>query len=210
MRRRALQLAWWAGLYVPPDRELLQNIILPFYANATQWRRLIFVGTRFYTRSYVRMFSAGVLSTIDMDPRMAKYGASSHFVDTLQNLGSHVSAGSIDAIIANGVIGWGIDDQVALRDALSACAMALRVDGHLILGTNDLLKSSPALDASPALAPSSPSKLFEPMVFEPLGAPRYTVQTPFAEREHTFSFWRRIRIPPAPAGTTARSAQPAR
>ncbi len=186
MKRPALQIAWWIGAYTPPDRRLLRDIILPYYATH-EFRRVLFVGTRFYTRRYERRFRRGAFRTIDADPRMAKHGSKDHIVDRIEALGAHVRNGSLDAIIMNGVIGWGVNSISALDAALDACLAALRPGGHLVLGVNELLTTTPHVAGARAMGSAQDG--FDALRFAPLDAHQIVVPTPFAEREHTYSFW---------------------
>ena len=167
MKILALQLAWWTGLYSPPDRALLETVILPHYRD----RRMLFVGTRFYTRRYPRL--APRMVTLDPDPRMARFGAREHFVMPIERFSGH----RFDVVIINGVFGWGINDEATAAAALDACRRALNENGELVIGFNQ--SRCPPLDLRP----------FRPHIFPPLGAPEVTVATPFAEKSHTYKFF---------------------
>lgn len=171
MKTFALQLAWWSGLYQPPDRALLENVILPRYAD----RRVLFVGTRFYTRKYPGIIPNMV--TIDADPRMARYGAREHIVAPIQAFEIRTLDNTFDAVVINGVFGWGVNDEESAKDALRACARALTMGGELVIGFNET--RCPRLEMSE----------FKPFVFPPLGVQSVTVHTPFAEGSHTYQFF---------------------
>lgn len=182
---RLLQLAWWAGAYLPPDRRVLERAILPELARANPHERVLFVGVKFYTRRYPRIFPHGNLVTLDRDPRMRRYGAREHFVDAWENIAGHAVERRFAAIVANGVIGWGIDTPAAAETALAACATSLVDGGWLVLGINE--RRAP----TPNLAGLAAWRFFEAAPFPELGAARVVVPTPFAEREHTFLFFRK-------------------
>lgn len=185
MRAKFLLLAWWAGLYLPPDRRVLERIILPQLAKMGRGKRVLFVGVRFYTRHYARLFRETGFATMDADPRMRKHGAREHVVERLENLERCFPPRSFDAIVANGVIGWGLDTPSAVNAALDACAGCLVEGGMLVLGLNERRASTPSLAGLQAL------QWFEPVKFPGLETERLVVATPFDEREHTFLFFRK-------------------
>lgn len=185
IRARILLLAWWAGLYLPPDRRVLERIILPQLAKVDSGKRVLFVGVRFYTRHYARLFQETEFVTMDADPRMRKHGAREHVVERLENLGRCFPSGNFEAIVVNGVLGWGIDTPAAAEAALGACADGLAEGGLLVLGLNERRASTPSLAGLEAL------QRFEPVKFPNLGEARLMVSTPFDEREHTFLFFRK-------------------
>ena len=141
LRARLLQLAWWAGLWRPPDRRLLEDVILP--ACGAGGGPVLFVGVRFYTRNYASRCGGAEFVTLDRDPAMRRHGARSHAVAPLEELGRHFPAGHFTHIVVNGVFGWGLDEPGAADRALAACHAALRPGGWLVLG-EDLTTSAVA------------------------------------------------------------------
>jgi hypothetical protein len=182
MRAKLLLLAWWSGLYLPPDRRVLERAIFPRLAEPDRCSRVLFVGVRFYTRRYARFFRETEFVTMDCDPRMARYGAKRHTVDRLENLVQHFSAGQFDAIVVNGVIGWGLDSREGVEAGLNACAHCLSTEGILVLGLNE------RRSATPDLKGLSVWRFFEQLNFPGLNTSRLVVAMPFDEREHTFVF----------------------
>jgi SAM-dependent methyltransferase len=183
-------IGWWTGFYVPPDRRILERAILPAFAGRASCRRVLFVGVRPYVRAYQRHFPAQEYVTIDPNPRMRPFGSSRHVVDGIENLRVHFAPCYFDLIVLNGVIGWGVDSEQAAERALDACFDGLAAGGELVVGINEERSATPDLSGSAAL------RRFEPVVFEPLGTSRLVVPTPFAERSHTYLFFRK---PPVPA-----------
>lgn len=183
LRARLLQLAWWAGFWRPPDRVLLEDVILPHCAAAGG--PVLFVGVRFYTRRYAARCAGVEFITLDRDPAMRRHGAARHVTAPLEELGAHFPGGYFHTIIVNGVLGWGLDAPADADRALAACHAALREGGGLILGVNEARPQTPPWASLSALA------RFSPCVFPPLGRERVNVPTPFAERSHTYLFYRR-------------------
>lgn len=187
LRARLLQLAWWAGLWRPPDRVMLEDVILPHCAAAAG--PVLFVGVRFYTRHYAALCHPAPFHTLDRDPAMARYGAPGHLTGSVEHLDRYHPAPYFHAIILNGVLGWGLDDPATADRALAACHAALEPDGLLVLGINETRPQTPALAGLPAL------RRFVAREFPPLRAARVVVPTPFAERSHTYLFFRASREP---------------
>ena len=96
LRARLLQLAWWAGLWRPPDRVLLEDVILPHCAAAGG--PVLFVGVRFYTRRYAARCPGVEFVTLDRDPAMRRHGAPRHVTAPLEDLAAHFPAGHFRAI----------------------------------------------------------------------------------------------------------------
>jgi hypothetical protein len=182
---RCLQALWWAGIYLPPDRRLLERI-LAVCAGREDLRPALFVGVRFYTRRYPRGFPRGSLVTIDPNPAMGRYGSHGHVVGRLEDLGRHFPPSHFRLIIVNGVFGWGIDSQEEAGLALEACHRGLAPGGTLVIGLNEERPLTPNLQSLEAW------RLFEAGPFPPVGAARIVVPTPFAERSHTYHFLRRV------------------
>lgn len=120
------------------DRWVLESDILPWLGRRTDVRRVLFVGCARYTRSYERFFPGAEYWTLDPAPRRGRWGAENHIVDRLQHLRRHVPAASFDAIVCNGVLGWGLNRRRDAEAAFEACHAALRVGGELIVGWNDV------------------------------------------------------------------------
>jgi hypothetical protein len=182
--RRALVVCWLTGLYLPPDRRLLERVILPWYARQGWCRRVLFVGVRVYVRHYPRLFRDREYVTIDRNPRMRWFGARRHIVDSVEHLDRHVPAGHFDVVILNGVLGWGVNDTAAAAVTLDACRRALRLDGHLVIGVND--SRMRVSDADAVTLASG----FTPWSFPALAARRIDLASPLAERSHTYLFYR--------------------
>jgi SAM-dependent methyltransferase len=163
------------------DRRVLDGIILPHLAAAPEFGKVLFVGSDWYTRRYNRVFADKEYWTIDKDPSRARYGASRHVTDVLQNLERHFPPGYFDLILCNGVLGWGLDDKDDAERAFAACWQGLREGGVFVLGWNNIPRRRPlSLEASTGLA------RFKPYVFAPLKESRYLTRS---RNRHTFDFY---------------------
>jgi SAM-dependent methyltransferase len=98
----------------------------------------VFVGCARYTQSYSGLFGNAEYWTIDPAARSARWGATLHVVDRLQCLGRHFAPDSLDLVVCNGVLGWGLDRRADAEAAFDACRRALRPGGWLVLGWNDV------------------------------------------------------------------------
>lgn len=92
------------------DRRVLEDTILPAIARTPEYRRILFIGCDWYTRGYQKLFAARDYWTMEIDPAKSKYGARQHIVDSAENIAQHFQPDSLDFIVCNGVIGWGLDD----------------------------------------------------------------------------------------------------
>jgi hypothetical protein len=182
VRAEVLHSAWKRGKYTPPDRRLLEDEILPALAKETD--RVLFVGVQWYTERYRAIFAGKTFATIDPNPELAKFGSATHAVDVVENVSKHFPDTAFDAIVMNGVIGFGLNDVAMVDAALVACAARMRAGGVLVLGVNEEKPSH----IDPATVPSA--SLFEPTAFASF-EPRVVVEVPFRERTHTFLFWKK-------------------
>lgn len=174
-------LRYGGSFYFPSeDREVLENRILPFYQLSDGHQDILFVGTDWYTHGYARMFShKRAFATLDFAPAKARYGAARHITASVGELDAAFAPQSLDLIVLNGVIGWGLDRIEDAERAIAHCRTCLRPGGHLIIGWNDI----------PEHRPFKPSDLaalddFKPLVLPSLGASEAVVDN---EWRHVFS-----------------------
>jgi len=164
-----------------PDRETLEQAILPVYARRDDIKTVLFVGSDWYTRHYEKMFAGRTYWTIDPDPWKRRFGARRHIVAGLEQLDAHFAPGSLDLIVCNGVFGWGLDDRADCERAFQGCFDALRASGELVIGWNDRPDRRPLeLSSLQSLA------RFTPLKFDTLGTTRYLAN---AENQHVFNFY---------------------
>jgi len=137
-----------------PDRVVLERVVLPRFAADPALGSLLFVGCGRYTRHYASLFApeTGRFRTIDIDPRRARFGSAGHIVAPLQDVARHLPAGSVDAVVCNGVYGFGIYEREELVEALRASRSVLRPGGALVLGWNDVPAYAPFDPVEVALA----------------------------------------------------------
>lgn len=183
-----LHFAWRRGRYTPPDRKLLEAEILPELARDPAVHRVLFVGVAWYTRSYESIFARAnkKFVTLDHDASRADAGSSmQHVIGELVDLTRLVPPeDAFDAIVVNGVIGYGLDDPAAVDAALIACRDRLVKGGTLILGVNEERPTN--VDPYSVGA----HMLYEKRAFGRWDKGQVMVPVPFRERTHTFIFWR--------------------
>lgn len=186
LRSNCLLLLWKLGCWTPPDRRVLNERILPYYATEPGFERILFVGIKKYNRRNRALFARRTYTTIDPDLASARYGGERHITAVLEDLSAHVTPSTFDVIVVNGVIGFGLNDSDAVEKAVAACRRALRAGGHLIISLNE---NTPArIDLSLIAAAEG----LEPQVIAPFADVRLVVHTPLRERTHTYyAFGRR-------------------
>ena len=119
-----------------PDRKYVRDEMLPVIA-ATNPKNVLLVGTRRYTLDYPKRLNAPGCSvwTIDLDPDAAKFGNGAfHRVGDVCNAGTEFPGVEFDVVLANGLLGFGIDSDDDIRRFIEAMTGVLAADGYLMLG----------------------------------------------------------------------------
>jgi SAM-dependent methyltransferase len=114
--------------------------ILPALA-AAKLERVLFVGCKAYTARYGRQLDRAATDywTTDINPAAAIWGEKDHhLVCDIANIDDVCAAESFDAVLLNGVIGDGVDDEGAMNRTVTAIAHILRPNGILLIGWNSL------------------------------------------------------------------------
>jgi len=132
--RRAIRLHRFRRL---PDRVYLESRILPWLA-ARGVTQLLSVGCQDYTAHYgalLRRLGVG-LSTADLDPQAAAFGASHHLRKSVTALVAADFPRLPDGVLLNGVIGWGLDAPAEIEAGFAALARLLPAQAPLVVGWN--------------------------------------------------------------------------
>jgi len=185
LRAEVLHAAWKRGLYRPPDRRFLEDTVLRALADNDEVQRVLFVGVQWYTARYAQILANKQFATIDPAANVATFGGEPHAIGYVQDLHNFFTPGQFDAIVMSGVIGFGLNDPRDVDRALGACRLALRDQGWLIIGVNELKPTH----VDPAQCPESHG--FEPTPFGPVNQSRVDLKLPFRERRHSFLFWKK-------------------
>lgn len=181
------------------DRRVLEDVIFPRLLEP-DCQRILFVGCDWYTRCYNEVFADREYWTIEIDPAKRRYGSINHIVAGLEDIENYFAPGYFDAIVCNGVFGWGLNDRDAVERAFAGCLYCLREGGLFILGWNDIPERRPfPLEECQAL------QQFERYTLPALGMSDHRTDT---SNRHTFSFYRRPETLASPLqATTAQAAR---
>jgi len=145
------------------DRNILENVIFPYFVHKEEYRKILFVGCAWFTKRYNKLFRNKIYWTIEIDPSLKKFGSKKHIIDSLENVTKHFSENELDLIICNGVFGWGLDEKATIENSFRGCFHIFRNGGVFILGWNDVPEHRPyLLDEIESL------RLFKTYRFEPL------------------------------------------
>ena len=134
----ALRLLHGWSVVRQPDRVWLERDLFHQLRRERDPEKLLFVGAAEYTRWYHRLFERGAVETIDIDESVARHGSPTrHVVGSCTDLSAHWPDGYFDAVVFNGVYGWGVDSDDDLRRTLTGIRAVLRPGGLLVFGFND-------------------------------------------------------------------------
>ena len=146
--RTVLRTAAWACGRLKPGalrsdaRRTLEQLILPALCTDQRIRGVLFIGVARYTSWYSTLFGLRrglTFSTIDPDPAVERWGAKGHHrVDQFESLASdNSSREKYDAVVANGLFGYGTNTTEAAANVLNTAHIVLRKDGLLLVGFSD-------------------------------------------------------------------------
>ena len=167
-----------------PDRVVLERTIFPYLLEHDAFGRLLFVGCAWYTRHYPWLFRSREFWTMEFDPALARFGGTRHIVDTCERVADHFPTGHLDAVICNGVYGFGLDDRAGLERSVRGFHRVLRRHGLLLFGWNNVPEHDPVRIDRLAIFDG-----FGPAA-SPFGVARHEV--PESRNRHTYDFLSRI------------------
>ncbi|MGZ3297998.1 MAG: class I SAM-dependent methyltransferase [Asticcacaulis sp.] len=136
-----------------PDRQVLTGTLLSALAH---FRSVLWIGCQPYTLPYYDALEShgGQCSTLDLDPASAIWGREGrHVTGDLTRADELFEAGSLQAVICNGIFGWGVNSEDQRQRAFTAMARILEPDGVLLLGWNNHKTPDPLELASRWFAP---------------------------------------------------------
>ena len=130
-----------------PSREFLERQIFG-YVNAAAQRgelegKLLFVGLDKHNWHYPRLL-APEFHSIDIERGNAVYGPPGrHIVGSALDISRYYEPESFDVVIANGLIGFGLDTEADFDRLMRECHTVLACGGVLVLGYNDRPERTP-------------------------------------------------------------------
>jgi hypothetical protein len=129
-----------------PARVFLGEAILPALQGRT---RMLFVGCRPYNLNFYRECEAKGIAvwTIDIDPKVARWGAPRHLIGDVREVDLLVSGLRFDIIIANGLLGFGVNCREDAEQTVDALIRVADVDALLIVGWNPGLTDNSEIEA---------------------------------------------------------------
>ncbi len=133
-RRRSAKAARIRAL---PDRRVMADSYVPVLA--ADGGRILWVGCREYTLDDYTLLEGqgGEVWTTDIDPAAARWGREGrHRTGDVCEADRLFSDLTFDAVVCNGVLGYGVDSPDQQQRALNALAAILRPGGRLLLGWN--------------------------------------------------------------------------
>lgn len=120
-----------------PDRRVMAESYVP--ALAAEGGRILWIGCREYTLDDYAALEAGggEVWTTDIDAAAERWGRNGrHRTGDVCEADGIFSDLRFDAVVCNGVLGYGVDSSEQQQRALKALAAILRPSGRLLLGWN--------------------------------------------------------------------------
>lgn len=134
---QAMQSRRWRKIRDLPDRKLMAEAYIPAFA--AEGGKILWVGARAYTADdYPALEAHGAeVWTTDIDPDAARWGVQGrHRTGDICEADDFFSDQMFDAIVCNGVLGFGVDAPDKQRKCLQALSRILKPGGRLLLGWN--------------------------------------------------------------------------
>jgi len=110
-------------------RWVLEKKIFPSLKN----KKILLVGVADYTKDYPKILKYNDVTTIDLNPYAAEFGAKKHIIGNISNVKIKEK---FDVIIMFGILNWGLDYEEDAENALKNCYNILNNNGLLIIGWN--------------------------------------------------------------------------
>ena len=167
-------------------RNYLEYQILPFFSSENSFQRILIVGIAEFTQHYPLLFKQKeFVRTIDSDLSVAKFSFPQvHIVDSIENIEQHIDQGSLDLVLMNGVYGWGLASEDALRKSLSNIHISMKHEGVLVFGWNEIDPYDPLKIRS-----RNYFDMFRPYLFK--GESEIKIPISKNPKQHVFSFFKK-------------------
>lgn len=167
-----------------PDRQVFHEEILPTLADMPDIQSVLDLGCEWFNLHHRRVFQHHRYATMDIVPEKARFGARRHVVGSALELDQHFQTEEFDLVIANGLLGWGVNSARDVETFSTQVAYALRPGGILLVGWNDNESNRPEL---------MPRDAFAGQTFSPWPLPTRQLDRFVANPEsgHTFEFFQK-------------------
>ncbi|WYX09405.1 class I SAM-dependent methyltransferase [Achromobacter xylosoxidans] len=114
-----------------PSRVFLETRVFAYLNRLAALQRepqqLLFLGLDKHNWHYPRLLRA-TFHSLDISPRNAVYGRPGlHRIGDALDMAEHYGADAFDVVVANGLLGFGIDGEAGLRRLLAQCHAVLRL-----------------------------------------------------------------------------------
>ena len=155
------RLYYWLWSRNKPDRRYMEEILLPGFARLNP-SHVLSVGTQPYLHHYGRYFPSNRCEfwTIDIEPELAQFGSPGHHITaSVIDVDQHFKPAYFDAILLNGIFGWGVNQPDDQTKTLINLRKIIRPGGVLLIGWNDDLMK----DVVVAMAAAHGFKYANPM-----------------------------------------------
>lgn len=137
------------------DRVLLVKEIIPALTQTLSGEpdvNILWVGCRRYTKEYYKLIEkyGAHCWTIDNDPSVEQWGRKGrHVTGSILYLKQLFPAQQFDAVLCNGILGWGVDTPAAQQTALTAMSKVTKPGGWMLLGWDTNKITDPLDKAAP-------------------------------------------------------------
>jgi len=169
-----------------PDRKILEKNIFPYLIAREDIQNILDVGCHWYTWHYQTVLKSKNYRTIEIDPARKRYGAKHHIVDSVEHIEAYFEPNTLDLVMLNGVIGWGLNHEETADRVVERIRRCLRPGGLLMIGWDDVPEYRPFdVEAMPSLGG------FEPFIMPPLDSARYRCTE--SGLRHTMNFYRALK-----------------
>ena len=180
LRRRNGQ--WYRNT---PVRRILELDIIPYLLthNIPVGSAILDIGVDWYTRGYSSLFPGRHYVSLEIDRSKTRFTSKErHIWGSALSLSEHFEPASLDFILCNGVIGWGIDTEDDIQTFFYQTSHVLKPGGLLLVGWND------NEDNKPIVHPDCAANGFNLWLYQPCGSSSLNTHT---AKQHIFSFYQR-------------------
>nr|WP_314358785.1 hypothetical protein [uncultured Achromobacter sp.] len=182
-----------------PNRDFLEESVFGYLnemaAVADHDIKTLFVGIDKHNWHYPRLLLCQFHS-LDIEARKAVYGRpGSHWTGSAIHMADHYGPNAFDVVVANGLLGFGINNAAEFRRLLTQCELVLKPGGLLVLGYNDRPDRAP-FPVMPVVR-----EYFESFV-PPIVGVQADIHRVDDDFQHVFVFAKKRKVPPRQARLT--------